>query len=92
MKHIIHIQNLKCDACSNTIESALKKLPELKNIEVDTVNKTVVFESESLIVRKEILDILHKLGYPVATEENHFLDKMRSYFSCAKGKLKSTSN
>lgn len=82
----IIVANLKCSGCAGTIEKELKKLLNVKevvvNVEKDTV--TVSYEDES---RAEIVQKLHALGYPEATEKNGLLLQIKSYTSCMIGKI-----
>ena len=71
----IKIANLKCGGCATTIKKEL--------LELDGVNE-VTYKDE---VRSSIIDKLHHLGYPEATEKNGLLLKLKSYSSCMIGKI-----
>ena len=89
MKGTLKIQNLKCSGCANTI---LNKLPSIENINdviVDNENDTVLFsyttEEDLLLVKNTLV----KLGYPVVGEKNALTTKVKSFVSCAIGRVNS---
>ncbi len=82
-----YIQNLKCHGCANTITKELGKFEEVKNVIVshEDMSVTVEYEGENNLDEKYILK-LTKLGYP-PPGEGGVGTKMRSYVSCAIGRL-----
>ncbi|MBK9284776.1 MAG: heavy-metal-associated domain-containing protein [Sphingobacteriaceae bacterium] len=83
----ILIANLKCGGCEATIKN---KLGELKGVESVSVNHeedavTITHSEES--TREDFTKMLHKLGYPEATEENGLLLQLKSYASCMIGRI-----
>lgn len=85
MTHTYEIQNIRCGGCANTITKELSK--EFENVVVDVTGKkvTVDIKNESDIAKGA--ESLKKLGYPLSDEENAFLDKAKSFVSCAVGKF-----
>ena len=82
----IIIANLKCSGCATTIKKELLKLPGV--MEVEVVNdKDMVKVSYDQVDRNEIINTLHHLGYPEATEKNGLLLQLKSYTSCMIGKI-----
>jgi copper chaperone len=82
----IIIANLKCSGCATTIIKELFNLKGVLNVSVDTDTDCVDITYEG-IERKIIIDKLHSLGYPEATEENGLLLQLKSYASCMIGKI-----
>lgn len=82
----IKIANLKCGGCATTIKKELLEIDGVNEVTVDTDNDsvTVTYKDE---VRETILDRLHQLGYPEATEKNGLLLQLKSYSSCMIGKI-----
>lgn len=84
----IIIANLKCNGCASTIKKELSKLPSVKNVAVDVDNDKVVVTYDNLDeTRPAIIQTLHSLGYPEATEKNGLLLQIKSYTSCMAGKI-----
>jgi copper chaperone CopZ len=88
MKSTLYIQNLKCGGCEATIIEKLSKLKNITNVSVNQQYDTVTFEymesSDLELVKKE----LSKLGYPPFGEKNSLPKKVKSYISCAIGRIK----
>jgi copper chaperone CopZ len=82
----IIIANLKCSGCATTITKELFNLKGVLNVSVDPDTDCVDITYEG-IEREIIIDKLHSLGYPEATEENGLLLQLKSYASCMIGKL-----
>lgn len=82
----IIIANLKCGGCATTIKKSLFELEGVEEVSVDNNNDsvTVTYEENS---RDAIINKLHSLGYPEATEKNGLLLKLKSYSSCMVGKI-----
>lgn len=89
MKTIVHIQNLKCGGCANTITKKLNALDDVSEAFVEVEDSSVTFEySEEHtldLVKKALADI----GYPEDGEANNLTSKAKSYVSCAFGKITS---
>ena len=87
MKTTLHIQNIKCGGCANTIMSQLRKLDNVNDISVNTDDHTVTLkygDSDDLIAAAELLS---KLGYPIDGYSNSLGKKAKSYLSCAIGRF-----
>jgi copper chaperone CopZ len=82
----IYIANLKCGGCATTITNELSKLKGVSKVLVDNESDSVNISYEN-IDRKKIIDKLHELGYPEATEENGLILQLKSYGSCMIGRI-----
>jgi copper chaperone len=82
----IYVANLKCNGCATTIKKELQKIAGVKNVAVDIENGKVSLSYENT-ERAVLIDKLHTLGYPEATEENGLLLQLKSYTSCMVGKI-----
>ena len=89
MKTIVHIQNLKCDGCVNTITKKLNALDDVSEVSVEVEDNSVTFE----YTEEHTLDLVKKaladIGYPEDGEANSLTAKAKSYVSCAFGKITS---
>ena len=83
----ITISNLKCSGCAHTIKTRLFGIEGVNNVTIDHDNDVVTVEHEDEVLRDALTDELYRLGYPEATEENGLLLKMKSYASCAIGRM-----
>ncbi|GAB2629600.1 hypothetical protein GCM10027035_24750 [Emticicia sediminis] len=82
----IIIANLKCNGCASTIKKELSSLTGVKEVMVD-VEKDAVNVTYDNIGRESIINKLHSLGYPEATEKNGLLLQLKSYGSCMVGRI-----
>ena len=82
----IIIANLKCNGCATTIKKELLSLNGVQNVAVD-VEKDAVNITYDNIKRESIINKLHSLGYPEATEKNGLLLQIKSYGSCMVGRM-----
>lgn len=82
----IMVANLKCTGCATTVVKELMKLEGVRKVEVDVDHDVVdvVYEDTD---RTKIIDRLHDLGYPEATEKNGLLLQLKSYASCMIGRV-----
>ena len=88
MKTEIIIENLKCHGCENTIKRNILALPEVTNVEIIHETSTVKIEYNGNIERHdEFSVVLKKLGYP-EIGENSTGATIKSYVSCAIGRIK----
>ena len=85
MKHVYEIQNIRCGGCANTIKKELSGMFSL--VEVDPAEKTVTVEAANEDEIAKGAEALKKLGYPLAGEDSGFVDKAKSFVSCAVGKI-----
>tara|TARA_R110001632_G_scaffold194733_3_gene316194 strand:+ start:5167 stop:5433 length:267 start_codon:yes stop_codon:yes gene_type:complete len=87
MRTSIVVQNLKCGGCANTITTKLSQLENVLDIFVNTETSSVSFvtgSTEDVIMAKEKLKAL---GYPTFEDDNGVLAKVKSFVSCALGKI-----
>jgi copper chaperone len=84
---VITIANLKCSGCETTIKKELLKIEGVSSVKIDQDKDTVKVTSDDNIDRIKIINKLHSLGYPEATEDNGLLLKLKSYTSCMIGKI-----
>lgn len=82
----IIIANLKCNGCANTIKKELSSLTGMKEVSV-ALEKDAVNVTYYNISRESIINKLHSLGYPEATEKNGLLLQIKSYGSCMVGRI-----
>ncbi len=80
----IYIVNLKCEGCATTIKKSLEK-QGLEKVMVYVKENKVTYEGNTELATKT----LSKLGYPEvgSLEADKFLKSVKSYISCAKGRL-----
>lgn len=82
----IIVANIKCNGCVSTIKKELLKLAGIRSVKVDIDNDIINLSYEN-IERDLIINKLHSLGYPEATEKNGLLLQIKSYTSCMAGKI-----
>ena len=82
----IIIANLKCSGCAATINKELSGIAGVSAVKVD-VDHDAIDITYDQIERKVIIDKLHRLGYPEATEKNGLLMQLKSYGSCIVGRM-----
>ncbi|MCD8518482.1 MAG: heavy-metal-associated domain-containing protein [Flavobacterium sp.] len=87
METTIHIQNLKCGGCANTITKGISSIEAIQNVSVNVDESTVTFSYETEDQVNEVKSKLKSLGYPEDGEANTLGDKAKSYVSCAIGKM-----
>jgi copper chaperone len=83
----IIVANLKCDGCATTIKRELLDINGVKTVAVDMDKDAINITYDDDVERNTILNKLHSLGYPEATEENGLLLQLKSYASCMIGRL-----
>ena len=83
----IIVANLKCNGCATTIKNELLKLNGISAVEVFNEKDMIKVSYDDNVERKVIIDKLHSLGYPEATEKNRLLLQLKSYTSCMIGKV-----
>ena len=89
MQEEINVANIKCNGCATTIKNELLKIEGIKNVEVNIEKDSINLEYDS-VGRELIIDRLHSLGYPEATEKNGLLLQLKSFSSCMIGKMKNS--
>jgi copper chaperone len=61
--HQIHVLNIKCEGCVNTIQSELKKVDGVSGVIVSKED-SIVNVSGIALDREQIVSKLHDIGYP----------------------------
>lgn len=89
---VIYIENLKCNGCASTITNGLNKLQGVSKTNVDLDNSKVEIECEDNSERSVFTDKLLHMGYPEKDSKNSLLTQMKSYTSCAIGKINNINN
>ena len=82
----LKVANIKCNGCATTIKNELLKINGIVDAIIDIDNDAVTVQYEN-VDRQIIIDKLHSLGYPEATEDNGLLLQLKSYKSCMIGRL-----
>ena len=88
MRTIVHVQNLKCGGCENTIINRLSELVGICDVEVNQENETVAFTYNTPHDFETTKHLLSRIGYPIIGQENKLITKAASYVSCAIGRIK----
>lgn len=83
----IIIANLKCSGCENTIKNSLSGIEGVESVSVNHDEDSVTINYLGNDKREVFVKKLHSIGYPEATEENGLLLKLKSYASCAIGRI-----
>ena len=81
------IQNLKCGGCENTIRRKLSEIDGLSNIEINHESSEISFDSSSDSIMEVAKNLLSKIGYPTIDSDNSTFQKLKSYASCAIGRV-----
>lgn len=87
METTIHIQNLKCGGCANTITKGIATIDSIQNVSVNVEESSVTFSYENEGILDEVKSKLKTMGYPEDGEANTLGSKAKSYVSCAIGKM-----
>ena len=73
----LKVANIKCNGCATTIKNELLKINGIVDAIIDIDNDAVTVQYEN-VDRQIIIDKLHSLGYPEATEDNGLLLQLKS--------------
>jgi copper chaperone len=84
----IQVANLKCNGCATTIKRELLAIQGVHTIDVAVANDSIDITYYN-VNRDVIINRLHALGYPEATEKNGLLLQLKSYASCMLGRVSS---
>jgi len=87
MKTSIVVQNLRCGGCANTITNKLSSLNNISDVKVDVMESTVTFNSLDEAAILSVSEKLKNLGYPSIEDTNSITSKLKSFVSCATGKM-----
>ena len=88
MRISVHIQNLKCGGCENTIVNRLTELKDISDVEVNQKEESVAFDYHTNHDFETAKHVLSRIGYPIVGKENKLKTKVQSYVSCAIGRVK----
>lgn len=91
MLYQLYLANVKCGGCANTIRRTVTSalaLP-LDDITIDPSNGLLTFQAENLSETDlaAVKNALNKAGYPEAGGDNTLGNKVKSFVSCAIGRL-----
>lgn len=84
MEYIFIVDNIKCSGCMNSIRSALQKIENVSEVQIDLENETILVNGN--VDRNLVVQKLDVLGYP-EKGNNSIVKKAKSYLNCAIGKL-----
>ncbi|WP_421804646.1 heavy-metal-associated domain-containing protein [Flagellimonas sp.] len=87
MRTTFQVQNLKCGGCAKTISSKLSGIKEIKEVIVEKDSSSVSFDHQSADEASLVKEALKRMGYPTIEDGNGFMDKAKSFVSCASGKM-----
>ncbi len=91
MKLEYEVENIKCGGCANTIETKIKELEGVTDVDVDIEGGKVTIDGEEA-KRDDYSKSLAGMGYP-ETGSVHGLEsagaKAKSFVSCAVGRINS---
>jgi len=79
----LSVKGMTCAACARRIEVTLKKLPNIKNPNVNLTTEKVVFEAEDSVDLKAIINKIEGLGYEVEKEKIEFDIKGMTCAACS---------
>ena len=88
MRTTVHLQNLKCGGCENTIINKLSEVKNISEVEVNQDDETVSFDFHTNHDFESAKHVLSGIGYPILGADNKLKTKAQSYISCAIGKIK----
>ena len=88
MRIAVHVQNLKCGGCENTIINRLSEVKNISEVEVRQDNETVSFDYHTKHDFERAKHVLSAIGYPILGADNKLKTKAQSYISCAIGRIK----
>jgi len=84
----IEVDNLKCGGCENTIKKQLKKITQVVDVKAHFESSAVEVTFNQTTDESELYSTLKRLGYPAKGTSNR-LQNLKSYVSCAIGRLSS---
>ena len=62
-KHTFHIPKISCGHCTAAIESELKEMAGITDVQSDIGAKTVTVQWQSPLTRQKIVDTLKEINY-----------------------------
>lgn len=87
MKTTLKLQNIKCGGCTNGIAVRLLKLSGIHEVQISDATSEVTFSYETVNDLANAERTLTLMGYPPEGTDNTFMDKAKSYISCAAGRI-----
>lgn len=78
---------MKCSGCAHSIKTKLGEINGVDSVAVELENDAIDIGYDSLATRITIIQKLHDMGYPEATEENGLLLQLKSYANCMVGRM-----
>lgn len=92
-KMIFNVENIKCGGCANSIQSKIKEIDGVSDVDVDIENGVVDIKvsNEDESTRELLGKKLHDMGYPEEGTSEGFdavKTKATSFVSCAVGRMK----
>jgi copper chaperone CopZ len=82
----ITVENIKCGGCMNSIKTALQKIVNVQEVNIDKESGIISISNDLPVDREKVVNQLAKMGYPEKGNNNLF-QKAKSYVSCAIGNL-----
>lgn len=64
MKTQLHVMNMKCQGCVNTVKTGLSSFPEVNSVEVDLTKALVDIDYNEPLTLEKIKERLKQIGYP----------------------------
>lgn len=83
----LHLHNIKCHGCANTILSKLKSIEGVSAPEVSVEDGTISFDTADLSLVETVKNIMAKAGYPES--DPTLAQTAKSFVSCMVGRVKS---
>ena len=87
MTTTIYIQNLKCGGCASTVTKSLSAVEGIENVNVKVDESLLTFDYQEEKKVSEVKELLTKIGYPEACDDNSLIAKTKSFVGCIVGKL-----
>lgn len=87
MQTKIIVQNLKCGGCASTIFKNLISIDGISEVNINAEESSVEFAYAEESSLNTVEEKLRNLGYPVLGNANTYLNKAKSFISCATGKM-----
>lgn len=80
-------QNIRCNGCANTIKKALSEKFSFVEVDLSVEPRIVRVDIKDSSDEEFLIQKLKSLGYPLVGEDSNFVDKAKSFVSCAIGKV-----
>lgn len=75
MRTKVHIQNLKCGECENTIINRLSEVKNISDVEINQEDSTIAFDYHTNHDFEAAKHLLSQIGYPIVGKENKLKTK-----------------